>query len=63
LIDEGETFLRDSDELRGILNSGHQRANAFVVRTVGDTHEPRSFRTWSTKSIALIGRLAPNSGE
>ena len=25
LIDEADTFLRDNNELRGILNSGHQR--------------------------------------
>ncbi len=34
LIDEADTFLRDNDELRGVLNSGHNRATAFVVRTV-----------------------------
>lgn len=59
LIDEADTFLRDSDELRGILNSGHNRRNAWVVRTHGDNHEPRRFRTWAPKAIALIGRLPP----
>jgi putative DNA primase/helicase len=57
LIDEADTFLKDSDELRGVLNSGHQRASAFVVRTVGDDHEPKQFRTWAPKAIALIGKL------
>jgi putative DNA primase/helicase len=57
LIDEADTFLKDSDELRGVLNSGHQRANAFVVRTVGDDHEPKHFRTWAPKAVALIGKL------
>ncbi len=57
LIDEADTFLRDSDELRGVLNSGHQRANAYVIRTTGDDHEPRRFRTWAPKAIALIGKL------
>ena len=57
LIDEADTFLRDNDELRGILNSGHARASAFVVRTVGDNHEPRHFRTWAPKAIAFIGAL------
>ena len=57
LIDEADTFIQSSDELRGILNSGHMRDNAFVIRTVGDDHEPKQFSTWSAKAIALIGRL------
>ncbi len=57
LIDEADTFLKNSDEMRGVLNSGHQRANAYVIRTVGDDHAPKRFRTWSPKAIALIGKL------
>ena len=57
LIDEADTFLRSSDDLRGILNSGHARQSASILRTVGDEHEPRAFTTWSPKVIALIGRL------
>jgi hypothetical protein len=57
LIDEADTFLRDNDELRGVLNSGHSRAAAFVIRTVGDDHEPRKFSTWCPLAIALIGKL------
>lgn len=57
LIDEADTFMRNSDDLRGIINSGHSRATAHVVRTVGDNHEPTSFSTWAPKAIALIGKL------
>lgn len=57
LIDEADTFLHNSDELRGVLNSGHQRSNAFVIRTTGEDHEPRQFRTWAPKVIAQIGKL------
>ncbi|MGH8116593.1 MAG: DUF3631 domain-containing protein [Rhodanobacteraceae bacterium] len=57
LIDEADTFLKASDELRGILNSGHRRDSAYVIRCVGDEQEPRQFRTWSPKVIALIGKL------
>ena len=57
LIDEADTFLRDNDELRGILNASHRKASAFVVRTVGDEHDPAIFATWCAKAIALIGRL------
>lgn len=57
LIDEADAFLRENDELRGILNSGHTRDTAYVIRTVGDEHEPKHFSTWGPKVIALIGTL------
>ena len=57
LIDEADTFLKNSDELRGVLNSGHHRATAYIIRTTGDDHEPRRFRTWAPKAVALIGNL------
>lgn len=57
LIDEADTFLKSSDELRGIINSGHTITSAYVIRTVGDEHEPTRFSTWSAKAIALIGHL------
>jgi len=57
LIDEADTFLRNNEELRGVLNSGHNRFTAYVVRTVGEDHTPAHFRTWAPKAIALIGLL------
>lgn len=57
LIDEADTFLRANEELRGVLNCGHTRASAFVIRTVGDDHDPQRFSTWGAKAIALIGKL------
>lgn len=57
LIDEADTFLTQNGELRGILNSGHTRAMAFVLRCVGDEHEPRQFSTWSPVAIAKIREL------
>jgi len=58
LIDEADSFLGESgDELRGILNSGHSRTSAYVIRCCGDNAEPRRFSTWSCKAIALIGKL------
>ena len=59
LVDEADTFLKQSDELRGVINSGHSKATAYVVRTTGDDHEPRQFRTWAPKVIAAIGTLSP----
>jgi putative DNA primase/helicase len=57
LLDEADTFVRDSEELRGILNSGHHREFAHVIRMVGEDHEPKQFPTWCPKVIALIGFL------
>jgi putative DNA primase/helicase len=59
LVDEADAFLSLSEEMRGILNSGHTPATASVIRTVGDDHEPRCFSTWCPKAIALIGKLPP----
>ena len=56
LIDEADTFLNGKDELRGILNSGHV-CNGTVIRTVGDDHEPRKFKTWAPVAIAKIGTM------
>ncbi len=57
IVDEGDTFIAKSDELSGILNSGHTRALAYVIRNVGDDHEPRKFLTWCALAIAAIGGL------
>jgi hypothetical protein len=57
LIDEADTFLKNNDELRGIFNSGHTRASAFVIRVEGDDYEPVKFSTWAPKAIGMIGTL------
>jgi len=56
LIDEADTFIRENDELKGLVNAGHTRANAYVGRTisVGDGHEPKMFDVWSAKAFAGI---------
>ena len=44
LIDEADSFLGETgDELRGILNSGHTRDTAYVIRVSGEELEPRQF--------------------
>src|SRR5262249_22497853 len=55
IVDEADTFLLTNLTLRGIINSGHTRATAVVVRTAG--HEARLFSTWGARMIAVIGRL------
>lgn len=58
LIDEADSFFKDNEELRGVINSGHTRQLAYVWRTVGDDHEPRQFSTWGAKAISGIGHLS-----
>jgi hypothetical protein len=57
LIDEADTFLKGNDELRGVINSGHTRTTAFVIRVEGDNHDPVKFSTWGPKAIGMIGKL------
>jgi len=59
LVDEADTFMGSNDDLRGVLNSGHRRSSAVVIRTVGDDHEPAIFSTWSPKALAMIGNPPP----
>ena len=55
LIDEADTFLEEREELRGLLNSGHRKNMAYVIRTVGEDFEPRRFTTWCPMALARIG--------
>lgn len=57
IIDEGDTFLKENEEMRGVLNSGHTRDMAVVIRCVGKNHEPTAFKTFCPKIVSLIGRL------
>lgn len=57
LIDEVDAFLKDNEDARGILNSGHKR-NGYVLRVVGDDFEPRRFSTWGAKALCGIGSIA-----
>ena len=57
LIDEADAFMRENEELRGVINSGHTRTSAYVIRTVGDDFAVKQFSTWGAKAIAGIGRL------
>jgi putative DNA primase/helicase len=56
LIDEADTFVRNNEDLRGILNAGHKRGGQ-VIRCVGDDAEPRAFAVFAPAAIAAIGRL------
>ena len=57
LIDEMDTFIEANEELRGILNSGHTRDAAAIIRCDGEDHEPKLFSTWAAYAFAHIGKI------
>ncbi len=57
LVDEADTFLEAREDLRGVLNAGHDRQSATVLRCAGEELEPRLFRVFAPVAIAAIGRL------
>jgi putative DNA primase/helicase len=65
LIDEADSFVKDNDELRGVLNSGHTKVAANIIRNVEvkGEHKARRFSTWTPKAIATIRKLADTLGD
>ena len=58
LVDEADAFMRENEELRGLLNCGHTRDSAYTVRIVGEAMTPTRFNVWGAKALAGIGQLA-----
>ena len=58
IIDEVDTWLKDNEDARGVINSGHTRDTAYVLRCNSDSNEPERFSTWPPKALAGIGKLA-----
>ena len=58
LVDEADAFMRENEELRGLLNCGHTRDSAYIVRVVGEDFTPTKFNVWGAKALAGIGRMA-----
>lgn len=56
LADEYDSWLRDNEELRGLLNAGHRRG-AMVYRCEGDANEVRGFRAYAPAVLCGIGTL------
>jgi putative DNA primase/helicase len=58
LVDEADTFLKDNEELRGVLNSGFERTGQAirVVEQKGE-HVPMVFATYAPVALAAIGEL------
>jgi putative DNA primase/helicase len=64
LADEADTFLRDAEELRGVLNSGFERSGQ-VIRIVerNGEHVPVMFGTFCPVALAAIGELPATLGD
>jgi hypothetical protein len=62
LVDEADTIFgsakvaEKNEEMRGLLNSGHQR-NRPTTRVVGPEHKPVKFATFAMAALAGIGDL------
>jgi hypothetical protein len=62
LVDEADTIFgtpkmaEKNEEMRGLLNAGHQRGR-YVLRVVGNDHTPHRFHTFAMAAIAGIGDL------
>jgi putative DNA primase/helicase len=59
LLDEADTYLAEREELRGVINSGHNRRSANILRVVeeGGKQVVKRFPTWAPKAIAMIKDL------
>lgn len=56
-IDEIDTFINDSENIRGVMNAGHSLENAYIIRCVGDDNEPLAFNVFGAKAISGIGKI------
>jgi putative DNA primase/helicase len=56
LIDEAAGMFDEAGELRRILNAGY-RFDGHVLRSVGDSFEPRLFKVFAPVAFALVGKL------
>ncbi len=63
LIDEIDTFIQGNNEITGVINAGHTRSLAFVVRAEGENYEPKKFSVWGAKALAGIslGKHLPDA--
>jgi putative DNA primase/helicase len=56
ILDEADSFLKENEELRNVMNSGHEREFAWVMRYNPDSGVVERFSTWCPKVVAMIGK-------
>ncbi len=57
LLNEADTYLDENEGMRGVLNAGHNRRFARIIRVEGENMEVREFSAWGPKVISGIGVL------
>jgi putative DNA primase/helicase len=58
LTDEADSFLKENEELRGVLNSGFEKTGQVVrVVEIDGEHQPVAFATFAPVALAAIGEL------
>jgi putative DNA primase/helicase len=55
ILDEADSYMKEDEAMRGIINSGHERQFAWVLRVIDDKGNVGQFPTWCPKAIAMIG--------
>jgi uncharacterized protein DUF3631 len=64
LLDEAETYLtgKDNEQMRGVINCGHERDTAIVLRIakVGDDLVPMQLSAFSARLFAYIDKKPPH---
>src|SRR3989442_14691641 len=56
LLDEVDSYLTQTDELRGFLNAGHKRG-ACAYRCEGESNAVRAFKAFAPAVLSGIGAL------
>src|SRR5437764_1577962 len=56
LLDEVDSYLTQTDELRGLLNAGHKRG-ACAYRCEGESNAVRAFKAFAPAVLSGIGAL------
>jgi|GEM_PF-844346 len=56
LLDEADCFYKENEELRALLNSGHTRKTAFIIKSeeINGKWEPVPYPTFCAKALAGI---------
>lgn len=57
IADEADTWIVNNEDLRGVVNTGYHKPNAYLHRCIGDKHELKAFACFGAVAIAGIGRL------
>ena len=54
-VGRGGFVFGDNEEMRGVIDSGHEREFAWVIRTAAEGEDTVYFATWCPKALAMIG--------